>query len=72
MKPPSKNISDSLRGQSPAGRRPIQVSVSKQSAPQMHPTSGEGGTSMPPGRVHDRSVKPYAGATGGVFGNSKV
>lgn len=72
MKPPSRNISDSIRGQQPAGRKPIQVSVTKQSTPTMSPTSGMGGTSMPPGAVHERSVKPYAGATGGIFGNSKV
>lgn len=72
MKSPSRNISDSIRGQSPAGRKPVSVSVSKQKAPGMSPTSGEGGTSMPPGKVHERSVKPYAGAVGGIFGNSKV
>jgi len=73
MKPPSKNMSTSLRGASPGGRAATSVSVGKQSpatAADMQ-VIGEGGVSNPPGNPGDRSTKPFAGAVGGHFGGSK-
>lgn len=67
MKSPSKNISASLRGQSPAGRSPISVSVSKvQSASSISGiVPGEMDVEAPPGKqMQDRSASKYADAMG--------
>lgn len=70
MKTPSKNISSSLRGQSPGGRSAEPVSVESQSAESQAGMTipGEGGVSNPPGTVDSRSAKSYGNAVGGHFG----
>ena len=73
LKPPSKNISSSLRGQSPGGRAAEPVSTGRQSAASAAGMviPGEGGVSAPPGTAPERTVKPYADAVGGHFGSTK-
>jgi hypothetical protein len=71
MKPPSKNISKSLRGQSPAGRSGENITVSGITSPKQGQWPGESGLEPAPGKISDRSAHKYAGAVGGHFGNSK-
>ena len=71
MRAPSKNISNSLRGQSPPGRGAEMVS---QSRPKSYGPSmtipGEGGVEMAPGTGmrndgrQERSASKFAGAAG--------
>lgn len=70
MKPPSKNMSASLRGQSPGGRGPEPVTVTSQNPQDASGMviPGEGGVENPPGTVDGRSAKNYARAVGGHFG----
>lgn len=56
MKAPSKNVSASLRGQSPAGRSPEAVSVTEQRSggPTMI-VPGDGKVEAPPGRGNEQA-----------------
>ncbi|HTI81748.1 MAG TPA: hypothetical protein VL614_14970 [Acetobacteraceae bacterium] len=75
MKAPSKNISNSLRGQSPPGRgaESVQVGKLKGYSPSMT-LPGEGKTSMAPGTHarddgrQERSASVYAGVVGSKVG----
>lgn len=68
MRAPSKNMSASLRSQSPAGNKPVHPEVTKQRMPRQGVIPGESGTENPPGMENPRSTKPYARAVGGHFG----
>ena len=76
MKPPSKNIASSLKGQSPPGRggTVIDQAPMKGYSPSMT-VPGEGGTVVPQGTGtaadgrQERSANHYAGALGKHFGN---
>ena len=69
-KSPSKNMSASLRGQSPMANGADKISVGKvtpaTSASMTIP--GEGGVENPPGTVKPRSAKQYAEVTAKHFG----
>lgn len=69
MKPPSKNISESLRGQSPTARGAEQVSVTTQhgGGPSMV-TPGEGKVEAPPGQRSDRSAAVFTGPQSRIGG----
>ena len=73
MKSVSKNMSASLRGQSPGGAGAEPIRVGKQTAPTAAGMTipGEAGVSNPPGTPPVRSVKDYAGAVGGHFGGGR-
>lgn len=58
-KAPSQNISESLRGQSVAGRSPVVPSTSGMKRGVSMTIPGDGAVEMPPGRVHERSVSKY-------------
>ena len=74
MKSPSKNMSASLRKQSPGGREGMPIEVGKQRPPSMAGAilPGEHGVEAPPGEVHSRSAAHYAPATGSHFGDGKM
>lgn len=66
MKAPSRNISSSLRGQSPGGRSGEPVEVSGLKAGVSMTVPGEGSVEEPPGMMHERSAAHYAGPAGKV------
>lgn len=72
MKAPSKNVSQSLRGQSGKGRGAEQISVSKMkdsSKPSMT-APGTGGVERAPGMTHERSASAYTGPMSRFGGKS--
>ena len=71
MKSPSKNMSASLRGQSPGGDESPRISKQSPESAAGRIIPGESGVEAPPGRVPARSVKPFAGAVGRRFGGGR-
>lgn len=73
MKPVSKNISASLRGQREAGRSAISPTVSGTTKGVSMTVPGEGGSECPPGaQMQDRSAAKYADAVSPKFGGKKT
>ena len=74
MKPVSKNVSESLRGQKEAGREPHTPVVSGLKKGVSMTVPGEGGVEAPPGTdrgMQDRSAARSADAISPRFGGKK-
>lgn len=66
MKSPSKNITQSLKGQKPGGRSGETVEVSGVKAGVSMTVPGDGSVDSPPGARHERSAAHYAEPAGKV------
>ncbi len=66
MKPVSKNITQSLKGQKPGGRGAEAVEVSGMKRGTSMTVPGDGSVDSPPGMRHERSAAHYAEPGGRV------
>lgn len=68
MKPVSQNMSQSLRGQTGAGREAPPIKVSRPAGRLSMTVPGEGGVESAPGAVDPRSAYHFADAMNKVHG----